>query len=300
MWGQRYHPAFERTLVFLEYSKKEFETEQRIKELEQKRKLQRARTTALVLATATIISILFLIYAFVQKLEADDARQQAEVNLSRSQRQRKLAKEAQAFAELQRAAANAERLKAEAAQEAEEQRKIADKNAEEARISAAEALCQEGIAKINQKKAEENATRADKEAIAARKAEADAKRKRYIAQAKAMALKSLELGSEVELEGLLAQQAFAFNTTYGGEEYDNDIYNGLFFALRKDNHPLTQSLAGYDWGAARTLVTHRGDDHIYSGGSDGKIIRWKNNNGTCSPEELMNKGQAPQLSGLYT
>jgi hypothetical protein len=36
VWGQRYHPAFERTLVFLEYSKKEFETEQRIKELEQK------------------------------------------------------------------------------------------------------------------------------------------------------------------------------------------------------------------------------------------------------------------------
>lgn len=300
VWGQRYHPAFERTLVFLEYSKKEFETEQRIKELEQKRKLQRARTTALVLATATIISILFLIYAFVQKLEADDARQQAEVNLIESQRQEKLAKEAQAFAELQRAAANAERLKAEAAQkEAEEQRKIADKNAEEARISAAEALRQEGIAKINQKKAEENATRADKEAIAARKAEADARRKRYIAQAKAMALKSLELGSEVELEGLLAQQAFAFNTTYGGEEYDNDIYNGLFFALRNNNHPLTRSLAGHDLGAARTLVTHRGDDHIYSGGSDGKIILWKNNNGNWQPEELMNKDKRPDYQ-VYT
>src|SRR5687768_6433728 len=74
VWGQRYHPAFERTMIFLEYSKKEWETEQRIKELEQKRKLQRARIVALVLATATIISILFLIYAFVQKSAADDAK----------------------------------------------------------------------------------------------------------------------------------------------------------------------------------------------------------------------------------
>jgi energy-coupling factor transporter ATP-binding protein EcfA2 len=93
VWGQRYHPAFERTLVFLEYSKKEFETEQRIKELEQKRKLQRARRTALVLATATIISLLFLIFAFIQKLEADEQRDlgvslrtQAEASKARMQK----------------------------------------------------------------------------------------------------------------------------------------------------------------------------------------------------------------------
>src|SRR5688572_7885282 len=94
VWGQRYHPAFERTLVFLEYSKKEFETEQRIKELEQKRKLQRARRTALVLATATIISVLFLIYAFIQKLEADTQTQIAKDNLIESEKQKNLANEA--------------------------------------------------------------------------------------------------------------------------------------------------------------------------------------------------------------
>ena len=98
VWGQRYHPAFERTLVFFEYSKKEFETEQRIKELEQKRKLQRARRTALVLATATIISVLFLIYAFIQKLEADKQREaavlaqvKAEENFNEAEKQRKVA-----------------------------------------------------------------------------------------------------------------------------------------------------------------------------------------------------------------
>src|SRR5690349_2702589 len=67
VWGQRYHPAFERTMIFLEYSKKEFETEQRIKELEQKRKLRNARITAIVLGTATVVSLMFLVYAFYQQ-----------------------------------------------------------------------------------------------------------------------------------------------------------------------------------------------------------------------------------------
>src|SRR5688572_13255026 len=71
IWGQRYNPAFERTMIFLEYSKKEWETEQRIKELEQKRKLKRARIVALVLGTAVVICLLFLMYAFVQKGKAE-------------------------------------------------------------------------------------------------------------------------------------------------------------------------------------------------------------------------------------
>src|SRR5690242_3153146 len=78
VWGQRYNPAFERTMIFLEYSKKEWETEQRIKELEQKRKLKRARIVALVLGTAVVICLLFLMYAFVQKAAAEKNRIRAE------------------------------------------------------------------------------------------------------------------------------------------------------------------------------------------------------------------------------
>src|SRR5689334_17164549 len=78
VWGQRYHPAFERTLIFLEYSKKEWETEQRIKELEQKRKLRTARIVALLMGGAVVVCLLFLMYAFVQKSEADKQFKRAE------------------------------------------------------------------------------------------------------------------------------------------------------------------------------------------------------------------------------
>ncbi len=299
VWGQRYHPAFERTLVFLEYSKKEFETEQRIKELEQRRKLQRARRTALVLATATIISVLFLIYAFIQKLEADKQTVIAQANLIESQRQEKLAKEAQAIAEEQRKAADAARIEAVAAkEEADKQRLLAEKNEAEAIRQGAEALRQKGIAEKNESLAKQKEKEANDNAIAARKAEKDAKNKRYVAQAKAMALQSLALSNDLDLEGLLAQQAFHFNNEHDGEEFDNDIYNGLYYALRNNNHPLTHSLQGHDYGAARALVTHKGDADIYSAGSDGKIIRWNPGNDGWKPEELVGKRNDYQIYSM--
>src|SRR5690606_6110766 len=70
VWGRRYNPAFERTMIFLEYSKKEWETEQRIKELRQKRKLKTARIVALILGSLTIVALLALVYAFLQQTEA--------------------------------------------------------------------------------------------------------------------------------------------------------------------------------------------------------------------------------------
>jgi hypothetical protein len=79
IWGQRYHPAYERTLSFLEHSEEEYVIEQKAKELQQKRRLRTARMTALVMGAATVISILFLVYAFVQKTEADAQKDKAEV-----------------------------------------------------------------------------------------------------------------------------------------------------------------------------------------------------------------------------
>jgi WD40 repeat protein/energy-coupling factor transporter ATP-binding protein EcfA2 len=306
VWGQRYHPAFERTLVFLEYSKKEWETEQRIKELEQKRKLQRARRTALFMGGATVICILFLIYAFLQKIEADQQREaavaaqkQAEENLIIAEKERKRAETEKERAELaQKEAERQQKIAEEQQKIAEEQRILAEKSEKEART-------QEGIAKAEKQRAEENAKIARENENKARTAEADARNKRYIAQAKAMALQSLQLSNDPELEGLLAQQAYVFNSAYGGEAYDNDIYNGLYYALRNNDHPLTHSLpeegsstTGHDFGAARALITHKGDDNIYSAGSDGKIIKWTSIKGTWQPDELIKKRSDYQVYSM--
>jgi WD40 repeat protein/energy-coupling factor transporter ATP-binding protein EcfA2 len=288
VWGQRYQPAFERTMIFLEYSKKEFETEQRIKELEQKRKLQRARTVALVLAGFLVLALVAVVYAFVQQTEANRQRELADKNAKEATVQSELAK-----TEAVRANAAAEEAKR-AQTEAEKARIAADLSAEEAKRQAQIAKEQSELAIKSEKEAQKQTAaavkakqEADANAAAARKAEKAALRQQYLSTAKSMALKSKELTNDIEQEALIAQQAYKFNTAYTGYPFDNDIYNGLSKALSQNKDPLTQNLEGHEKGAARALVAHKNVNNIYSGGSDGRIIQWSLVGNKWTPKELV-------------
>ncbi len=278
VWGQRYHPAFERTMIFLEYSKKEFETEQRIKELEQKRKLQRARIIAIVFGVLTGFALIALVYAFVQQgiateqekiatanaIEATKNEKKAAIEAKRANLEAEKAKKAEAEAKVQ--AHKAE----EARKDAEEKRVQAEK-AEAAATSARDAATKSAeAARVAEKKAKDNET-------AAIKAQKEAEQQRYLAIAKAIALKSKEINDK-EQRALLAQQGYNFNLNYGGYPYNNEIYNGLFGALKVLDDPLTNSLNGHT-SAARALVTSVKNNSIYSGGSDGRLIHWALDNG---------------------
>jgi WD40 repeat protein len=288
VWGQRYNPAFERTMIFLEYSKKEFETEQRIKELEQKRKLQRTRIIALVLAGFLIIALIGIVFAFIQKTEADKQRNKANENLTKAQIAEKQALENLEIAEEEKRRADAEKEKAEIEKlRAEENEKLAQEQRVLAEKNEKLAILKEKEAREQERRALENEKKADKNAAEARIAEKDALNRRYLSIAKAMAIKSKELSSNPEQEALLAQQAYNFNTKYNGEPYDNDIYNGLFYALRTYKDPLTQSLEGHKKGNARAVRTRRNSKHIYSGGADGKIIQWTYTDGGWKPTEVV-------------
>ena len=273
VWGQRYNPAFERTIVFLEYSKKEFETEQRIKELEQKRKLQRARVTAIILGSFAVVALIAFIYAFVQSGIAKDNENKAVV-------QQKLAQSNE------KRASSAENVAKQKAKEALKEKEKADKAAKEALDARDEAkkATKAALANLDRaEKAEKDATVQKDAAVKAKDAalvsekkaldaKADADRRRYLSTAKSMALKSKEL-SDTTSQALLAQQAYNFNTKYKGYPFDNDIYNGLFSALDRFNHPLTRSLSGHH-KAARAIVTSVKTNSIFSGGSDGKVYQW--------------------------
>lgn len=301
VWGQRYHPAFERTLIFLEYSKKEFDTEQRIKELEQKRKLQRARVTAIVFGTLAGIALLAFIYAFIQQGVA-------KANELRANEQAKIAQEQTVLAQQEATRANeqAERaLKAEA--DAKEQARIAKEaqaDAEAKRILAeeaqAEATIQRNRAVDAADLAKREQKRADEQAIAATKARDEAQKQRYLATAKAMAIKSKELGNTLEKEALVAQQAYIFNTKYDGYKYDSDIYGGLYTALKNNDHPLTKSLEAHKNGAARALETHGPGNHIYSGGSDGRIFQWNYVGNEWKAETIMDETKRGEPYMVYT
>jgi WD40 repeat protein len=288
VWGQRYNPAFERTMIFLEYSKKEWETEQRIKELEQKRKLQRARITAIVLGSATIISLIFLIFAFIQKAEADRQTAKAIANEKIANEQRELAEFEKKAAVEARAEAEKQRIEAEKAKDLavtnEELAKAQKIIADEQRLKA---LQNEKIANLERERAEINERNADEQRKVAVVAKNESDQRRYIAISKAMAIKSKELENDKEQQSLLAQQAYNFNTQFGGYSYDNDIYNGLFYALKNQDHPLTKSLQGHQKGGARALDTRKNSNFIYSGGADGMIIQWSFSGGEWKATEIV-------------
>lgn len=301
VWGQRYHPAFERTMIFLEYSKKEFDTEQRIKELEQKRKLQRARVTAIVFGTLAGVALIAFVYAFVQQAEAN-----RQADLAKANEQRANENAIKATEEADRANKAAERAQL-AEAEAKEQARLATEarnDAEEKRIQAEEAKAEADKQKLEAQRQEAIAKEQTAEATKQRKIADDnankAQRERYLATAKAMAIKSKELGNDVVLEALVAQQAYIFNKKYNGYAYDTDIYGGLYTALKNNDHPLTKSLSAHKNGAARALETHGQGNHIYSGGSDGRIFRWSYANGQWNAEVIMDETKRTEPYLVYS
>jgi hypothetical protein len=256
VWGQRYHPAFERTLIFLEYSKKEFDTEQRIKELEQKRKLTTRANHCVVFGTLSGIALIAFVYAFVQQAEAKRQAELAIANEAKAKENEAEAIKQQKIAVDQKDLADRARLEAEDARKAEEaQKKEAELRRAQAEVATAEAKKQraeaernaiaarkaEGEAKTNEERAVENAARAERE--------------RYLATASRMAIKSKELSNDPVQEALVAQQAYLFNKKFDGYPYNSDIYSGLYYALKNNDDPLTKSLEAHKNGAARTLET---------------------------------------------
>lgn len=284
VWGQRYDPAFERTLVFLETSKKAYETEQRNKELLQKRALQRSRVVAIVLGVAMLICIFFVVFANIQAREAKKQQAAALANLELAKINEQKAKEQEELAAKKAAEALIEQRRAEeAADEAKRQQRIAleqklladkerekaeqarlraDQNADKARRSAEEA-------RLAQIEADRNAELANQQKL-------EALRLRYQAIANSMAIKSQNIDDNLEQQALIAKQAWMFDEEYSDKDYNPDVYAGVYYA--------TKALTGGDSSvfnhyqghteAVRSIQYSSDGKHMFTAGSDGRILWW--------------------------
>ncbi len=287
-WAQRYNPVFERAMLFLDTSKTAYENEQRSKELLQKNMLRRARNVAIIFGLLLIISIIFFVFALIQKVEADEKTKLALENALRANRQMEIAEirlgEAirqeqkanysahiarvqQQEAETQRQLAEAQRLIAES------ERRRAQREQENA-IAAAEVADQERV------RALEAQDRAEME-------ESNAFRLRMLSIAQGMAVKSLQI-QDNQLEGLVAQQAYMFNMKYDGIKHDRYIYNGLYYALKNLQFSENDSIYSMHQheGNVRGLTFSSNGQNIYSAGTDGKILKWDYSDTKAIPETI--------------
>lgn len=257
-WGQRYNEAFERSIVFLDTSRITFETEQKNQEIIQKHLLKRTKAVAVVLGIAAVISILFLVFAFIQKQAANE-------NAAVAIRQKDIATEQRQLTDK----AN------EDLQSTLTQLEIVLDTAENA---TREALRQEQIAKNQTLIAEQQKDIAESEKIRANenyeisvenKALADNLYMQQLAQS--VAVKSLQVEDD-NLKGLLAQQAFMFNQESGGRVYDPYIYDGLYFSMTQFGGKEFNTVHAHR-NAVRSVVVDNSGTHFYSTGSDGSILR---------------------------
>ena len=277
-WAKRYNPYFERAMVFLETSKTAYESEQKSKELLQKRMLQRTKMVAIVLGVAFVIAIIFFVFGWIKKIDADNQREIAEQN-------RLAAEQNAAFAEEQR-------------KEAEHQTRIAIDNAELARMereraeeNAQNALYQKGIAEhqtdiANEQReialerrriADSLRQVADEQSLLAMDERDKANKLRMISIAQSMAVKSLNQ-RDTDLKVLLAYQAYNFNREFGGNVYDNYIYDGLYYAKRDKISEATGTWLNRYKGhrdMIRSIVYDPNGTDFYTTGSDGKILKWE-------------------------
>ncbi|MCY4419005.1 MAG: High-affnity carbon uptake protein Hat/HatR [Cytophagales bacterium] len=273
VWGRRYHPAFERTVLYLENSKRAYDTEQTNRERLRRRAVKRTRIVAIGLAFVAV-GCVFL--AYLSKTKADEATQkEAEAKLR--QQEAVLAKEeadlAKEHAELNAAVAEREKLRAkEQAEIAEAQKKEAEAAQRAAQASERKAAEQAALAREAAKKAEEQAKIAEERQILAENAQMAADSLRYRAIAQSMASRVEDI-RDIQQKSLIALQSYKFYEKYGDKDYNGDIYAGVFGAYSAIRGKRVNVLEGHAAGV-RTMVTSS-KGILYTGGADGKVYAWE-------------------------
>ncbi len=282
IWAERYNPAFERAMVFLDTSEKEFIAEEQNKIRLQRRQLRRTRAFAIVLGTAAIISIGMMLYSFVLRDQAVKAESEAvyqkavaDSNLvfAMSEQARATAEADTALMQKVRADSNAvvaltnQRRADQNSRLAQKQERIARDSAEAARIQRNRALQQEQEALRQQGIAEEN--------------KVEAYRRQVLSVAQSIAVKSLQVDNDTSLKALLAYQAYLFNKENQGLAHNADVYSGLYDALKYLKGPDYNVYSGHT-DAVRSLVFAPDNKSFFSAGSDGRVLKWDINDRSSS------------------
>jgi hypothetical protein len=296
-WAMRYDPAFDRAITFLQYSKKQNELELSKKENQQKRNLKRARTTAIILGIASVISILFLLISVNLRFKAEASRKEAlekeklavfERKQMEEQRKeailhKKISEQQQQIAEQQKTITEQQRQYAVKQQViAQEQTNVAVQQKKKADESKQEALVARDEAQSQRKEAISQKLIADKERIKAEKSEKNTQRLRLLAISRSMAIQASQLYTtgKDELPGLLAVESYQINKENGGLENDPGIYNALS-AISNDQ----VILRGHTDGV-RSIVLAKDGKTLFSCGDDNNLLMWKLNDPQSPPVRL--------------
>lgn len=287
-WAERYNPAFERAMVYLDTSEKSFKVEEENKIKLQKRTLRRARVFAIVLGSAAIIAVGLTLYSQQLKVQAQEREKEATEQRAIAEEQRQIALEQEELARQKEQEALQQK------EEADRQRQIAQVQQEQAERNFNIAEQQRELAVQKQKEAdyqkmqaEKNAEEAQRQSEEAERARQEALKRRMLSIAQSMAVKSQQLTDDRQLKGLIAYQGYVFNNENEGDINSPDIYSGLYESLKSLEGQYFNSFKGHT-GAVRDLVFMVDSENFYTTGGDGRILKWELGNNQAKLEVAKN------------
>ncbi|RAV97986.1 nSTAND1 domain-containing NTPase [Pseudochryseolinea flava] len=275
-WAQRYDEAFERAIVFLDTSRITYEAELKNQEMMQRRVLRRTRATAIVLGVAFIVAILFFVFAYLQKIQADSDRQYADTQRKQALAQKAEADRQKGIAESQKARAEKSAFELLKSNEAlEDAVKAAKRERDRAEDAFKFAQLEELKAKAAGIKEKQAAKMAEEKAEEAMYNFQAAENLLMLVLAQTLATKSVQEDDDKNLAGLQAMQGYIYHKRHRGKTYDPYIYRGLYSALTK--------LSGANYNAfkipgpprvhIRSLAISGRGTSFFASGADGRIYQ---------------------------
>jgi len=252
-WAVRYDPAFERAMVYLRTSEKEYLKEEESKIKLQKIQSKKTRLITLVLGVTVFVLIALALFVFVQK--------------NTSYKQIAYAEQRRFLAEIEKEKADLSTIEAIAAL------KIADSNAVVAVNNAQEANRLRGFAQVEALRQRQIALAQSDSAKVATEQRNVAQKQRMLSIGKFLSLKSLQEQGKKDLQSLLAFQAYLFNKDNGGTDNDADIYAGLYNVAKNYGNKNYKSFEGHS-GGIRSIAFVPGKKEFFTSGDDGKVIKW--------------------------
>ncbi|HEX2935158.1 MAG TPA: hypothetical protein VHO72_07375 [Bacteroidales bacterium] len=280
-WAKRYNPAFERTMVYLDASLKAFKAEEELKRAQARKAQLKVRSFFYVFIVSILVALGFIVFSQLSRHDAEMkekiALKQKNEALKKTEVAESQSKEAlQEKEKAEIAASEAEKLRQLALEETRllaEQKQMAELSAEEAMLKRAET--EKSLQRIAEQKAEieRNARQANAEKNVVEKEKDETFRKRMLATAQSLAVKSNQVSGNRLLKGLLALQAYKFNDRYGGVDIQSDIFSALVNAADELGISLHTSLKGHA-GTVNSVCLSPRSNTLYSTGVDGKIYAW--------------------------
>ena len=273
-WAKRHNPAFERTMVFLRKSETEFKNEIYSKIKLQKKTTHKTRLL-IVISAITIVGTLLLIFYYLFAKDNNDKI------VKNSYSQNKISSkniikpietkqpELKEFNVKYNKNQNQKLNLNSTTDKALHQQELAATKVKNMPETHKQQVTDEDKSQSVQQQQKEDVQKDSR----INNLNAEAIKKRMLAIAQSMATKSIEIDNDRNLKGLLANQAYIFNTRYEGAEQNTQIYEALYESIKQLYGNLYNVYKGHS-DAINSLVFIPNTNIFYSAGSDGRIFRW--------------------------